>query len=411
MAEHAILSASGSSRWLACPGSIALSHGLEDTAGQSARDGTAMHEVAAYCLTDNMDASAYTGRIIEVDGDKIEFTSDMAELVQVYVDTIRNLVETTGGTLLVEQRVDYSAVLGVQDSFGTADAIILAGDVIYVIDLKTGQREVSAEDNSQLKLYALGALEDFGLVSDFKTCVLMISQPPKRREPSSWEISVDDLNAFGRKAAITAQTAASLIYTSADPAPIPEVYLVPGDEQCKYCKAKTTCPAIRRQVSKTVFDDFEVLDSPEQPPAPVSPTTPDTLATVYARLDLIEEWVKAMRERAYLHALEGGELPGFKLVAGKKGARAWTSEEEAEATLKSMRLKQDEMYSFKLISPTTAEKLLKDTPKRWARLESLIGQSEGKPVLAPASDKRAALQIKPVSEEFEDMTATTDDLV
>jgi hypothetical protein len=408
---HAILSASASHRWLACPGSIALSQGLPDTAGASAREGTAMHEVAAWCLTDGADAAAYIGRVIEVDGHKIEFTADMAELVQVYLDTVRGLVETTGGTLLVEQKVDYSAVLGVQDSFGTADAIILADGTLYIIDLKTGQNEVEAENNTQLQLYALGALEDFGLVSDFETAVLMISQPTKRREPSSWEISVDDLNAFGRKAATAAQCAASLIYTSADAEPVPEAYLVPGDEQCKYCKAKATCPALRRHVSDTVFEDFDALDSTDPLPAPASPVTPDTLAVVYAKLDLIEQWVKAMRERAYTHALAGGDLPGFKLVAGKRGARAWTDEEQAEATLKSMRLKQDEMFTFKLISPTAAEKLLKDQPKRWAKVSTLIKQSEGKPVLAPETDKRPALRMAPVSDEFGNLDSDASDLL
>lgn len=410
MADHAILSASASHRWLSCPGSLAMSQGIKDTAGSHARYGSAGHEIASWCLTDNTNASAYTGRVIDVDGHPVEVDSDMVELVQVYVDAVRALVDTTGGTLLVEQRVDYSAVLGVQDSFGTADAIILAGETIYVIDLKLGQREVRAEDNSQLKLYALGALEDFGLVADFQTAVLMISQPSKRKELDSWEISVDDLQAFGRKAAVTAQCAVSLIYTSADAEPVPEAYLVPGDEQCKYCKAKPNCPALRRAVSDTMFDDLDALDSAELP-APVSPATPDDLARIYRRLDLVEDWVKAMRERAYGHAMAGGTLPGFKLVAGKKGARAWTDETKVEETLKSMRLKQDEMYQFKLISPTVAEKLLKDTPKRWARIESLIGQAEGKPVLAPESDKRAAIQIAPVSDGFEDITNSAEDLV
>lgn len=410
MTEHAVLSASASSRWLACPGSIALSQGLSDSVGDSARWGTAAHTVASWCLEEGTNAAGYLGRVMHVEGHDYAVDDDMVYQVQTYVDAVRALVETTGGQLLVEQRVDYSAVLGVQDSFGTADAIILAGETLYIIDLKTGQREVRAEDNSQLKLYALGALEDFGLVADFASAVLMISQPSKRKELDSWEISVDDLQAFGRKAAVTAQCAASLIYTSADAEPVPEAYLVPGDEQCKYCKAKPTCPALRRAVSDTMFDDLDALDSAELP-APVSPATPDDLARLYRRLDLVEDWVKAVRERAYGHAMAGGTLPGYKLVAGKRGARAWTDETKAEETLKSMRLKQDEMYSFKLISPTVAEKLLKDTPKRWARIESLIGQAEGKPVLAPESDKRAAIQIAPVSDGFEDMSADASDLV
>lgn len=404
--SHAILSASASHRWLACPGSIALSQGLPDTAGQSALEGTAMHEVAAWCLTEGTDAAAYIGRLVKVDkGDSIEIKDHHAALVQTYVDVVRELVATTGGTLLVEQRVDYSAVLGVQDSFGTADALILAGDTLYVIDLKTGQKDVSAEDNTQLQLYALGALEDFGLVADFTNAVLMISQPSKRSEPSSWEVSTADLAAFGVEASAVAQVAASLLHTKASADEIPPEHLTPGEEQCKYCKAKATCPALRRQISEDVFGEFDALDTADTP-APIDPATPEALATTYTKLDLIEEWVKAMRERAYGHAMAGGDLPGYKLVAGKKGARAWLDEAQAEGALKSMRLKQDEMYSFKLITPTAAEKLLKDQPKRWGRISTLIGQAEGKPVLALASDKRPALQIQPTSEGFENLEAS-----
>ena len=127
-----------------------------------------------------------------------------------------------------------------------------------------------------------------------------------------------------------------------------------------------------------------------------------------AAVDLVEQWCKAVRAEVESRLLQGQEVPGYKLVQGKRGARAWTSAEEAEAILKSMRLKQDEMYDLKLISPTTAEKVLKESPKRWNRIAPLISQSEGKPSVAPESDKRPALVLGAVEDDFEQVT---DDLV
>jgi hypothetical protein len=118
-----------------------------------------------------------------------------------------------------------------------------------------------------------------------------------------------------------------------------------------------------------------------------------------------------VRKRAHKELAEGRAVPGYKLVLGKKGARAWEDEAAAEAAMKAMRLKQDQMYQFKVISPTTAEKLLaKESPRRWATLQKLITQSDGKPTVAPASDARPALEVKPVADDFADVSqSATDD--
>lgn len=123
-------------------------------------------------------------------------------------------------------------------------------------------------------------------------------------------------------------------------------------------------------------------------------------------LDLIDSWAKAVRGRIEYELLQGNVVPGVKLVQGRRGARAWSSADDAEGTLKSMRLKQEQMYNFKLISPTQAEKLLKtESPRRWKKVEALITQRDGQPSVAPESDKRPALVIAPPIDDFEVVTA------
>jgi hypothetical protein len=164
MAAHAKHSLSGSKRRYACPGSPTLEAPFPDTGSKAADSGTAMHIVAAWCLTEHRRADLRIADMINVaDEDEppeyVEFTDDMAELTQGYVDTVRALgIENL---MLIEQRVDVSEITGVAEQFGTADCIIFdrrAGELM-VIDLKTGYRPVSPVDNTQLQLYALGALK------------------------------------------------------------------------------------------------------------------------------------------------------------------------------------------------------------------------------------------------------------
>jgi hypothetical protein len=175
MTAHALLGASKAHRWMACPGSIALEHDLPDTPSPHAEEGTRAHELAAAWLEQRFEAFKNA-------------PDEMEENVRFYVEYVRR--EAVGHQLLIEQRVDYSDVIGAPNSFGTADCIILAGDTIKIIDLKYGMGvRVDAEENEQLMLYALGALETFGLLGGFTKAKLVIVQP-RLNHISEWEVAI-----------------------------------------------------------------------------------------------------------------------------------------------------------------------------------------------------------------------------
>lgn len=387
MAAHAELSPSSASRWMACPGSVALSRGIKDSASSHSAEGTAMHTVAELCLTDGSSAASHVGEVFSRDGFDITFTADLAEAVQRYVDYVTDITAANFGELLVEQRLSISEITGEADAYGTSDAVVLMGDELCIIDLKGGMGvPVDADDNPQLMIYALAALNEYSLVNDFKTIRMVIHQP-RLNKVSEWVIPVEQLLAFGKEVAMAAAT------TKMADAP-----LHPSSKACRWCKAKATCPAIAAEA----MEAFEAV-VPEDAPV-------NHLAQVMAKADLIEGWVKAVRAEVERRLLDGHEVPGFKLVQGKRGNRSWANPAEAEAWLKH-RLKLDELYDFKLASPTTITKRLEPWidangvsrepvlgPRQQKDLALMITQKEGAPSVAPESDKRPALVI--VQDEF-----------
>lgn len=417
---HSKFSASAASRWMACPGSMVLEVGTPDSSSIYADEGTAAHEVAAMCLNEKRNAVAYVGRVIQVGKRAIEVTDDMADHVQTYVDNIRDYAKGAD-TLLVEVRVNYSEWLAVakDDAFGTSDAVILHGDEIQVHDLKFGRgEEVDAENNVQMQLYALGALSEYdGLAGDFTRVRMVIHQPRVKRAPSEWTCTVGELKQFAataRSAACTVANAEQHAHQRLDPATGWEAtYVRPGEKQCRWCKAKATCPSLRNEVRETVFgkDDTATPEEFADLTVVVQPAVfaDDYLAVCMAKANLIEDWLTAVRAEVERRLLAGTPVSGYKIVQGKMGNRSWTSKAEAEEAMKAMRLKQDEMYDYSIISPTAAEKLLaKDSPRRWSKLQSLIQRTEGKPSVAPLSDKRPALEMKPVADDFAEVESVDD---
>jgi hypothetical protein len=419
---HSKWSASGFESIMLCPGKKVLEEGKPDNTSKYAAEGTAAHQVLTWALQEERPATAYIGRVIEADGFVFEVDQDMAGHVQVCVDYANDL-KGDDGTIFADIRVNYSSYLGVaeQEAWGTADVIVCRGTEVIVVDFKYGMGvEVDAERNPQMSLYGLGALQAYhGLVADFETVRMAISQPRIKRAPSEWDCSVEELEAWGHSTARSAvNTALTAIGTASNDNPLAEwnpTFLRPGEKQCKFCRAKATCPALRAEVAATVSPSIDKA-TPEEFESmmiatPGAAVDEAWLAACLSKVDLIEDWCKSIRAETERRLLAGDNVPGFKLVQGKRGARQWTDAKVAEETLKTMRVKLEDMYDFKLISPTTADKLAKAGtigPRQWPKLQSLITQSEGKPHVAPSTDSRPALVVTPVVDDFTDVTPVDD---
>ena len=404
---HSKWSASGFEQKMLCPGSHLLQAGAPDNTSVYAAEGTAAHQVLTWALQFNTQASAFIGRYIDVaPAYTIEVTAEMAEHVQVCVDYCRDACGEWG-VMLVDQRVNYARFLGVpaDDAWGTADVILLLGEEIIVVDFKYGQGvAVEAANNPQMSLYALGALDGYSMAGDFLRARLVISQPRVRRAPSEWDTSVEALIEWADTHA--RRTVADCI-TAAFGGNVEE-FLNPGEKQCKFCRAKATCPALREEVAFTFAerqpaspDEFRNLE-------PAHETDADWISAALDKVDMIEDWCKAIRAEAEKRLLAGDEVPGYKVVAGKRGARQWIDSGAVEEYLrKTLRLTIEQAYDLKLISPTSAEKLKKSGvigDRQWTKIQELITQSTGKPHVAPVTDSRPALEITPVVEDFADLT-------
>lgn len=430
MGKHAILSPSGFKALMLCPAKPAMERGIPERSSDYADEGTAAHFLASECLapTRGCEGDLYKGDRIDVwrhpesesegvcwaeyaptdpnvEHNVFEVDEEMVEAVQKYIDTVRFYAAT--GELLVEQALPIGHITGEEGAEGTADAVVLLDDEIVVIDLKYGRGvEVSVVGNPQLKLYALGALARYGMLGDFHYVRGVIVQPRVSDTASEDTWTVDELETWADDVA-TPAAVKSMELLVCDP-PVVERHADPHPEACRFCRARATCKALSYSVEKAIEAEFTDLTT--QSEVERVEIVKDLTAKVQnnghlgAKMDaveLVEMWCTAIRSMVESELLAGKPVPGWKLVQGRKPPRKWSDTAAAEKTMKAMRLKVDEMYDRTLISPTSAEKLLKTQPKRWAKVQDLVTQGEGKPSVAPITDKRPALELAPIESEFQ----------
>jgi hypothetical protein len=242
-------------------------------------------------------------------------------------------------------------------------------------------------------LYGLGALNEYDIIGDFDTVTMVIHQP-RLNHVSEYSIPVSELLTF-----------ADQVHQAVSR--LEEPTLVPGEKQCRFCKAKATCPALRAEMAEVVGGVADISDFADFIPNLVSSETSDNyLPVAMSKVDMIEQWCKAVRAETERRLLAGQPVTGYKLVQGRAGNRDWKDAKAVEEMMKkTFRMRDDQVFDFKLISPTKAEKVFKENPKRWANLQEQIARSEGKPSVAPATDRRPAMDVKPVLDDFQGLTA------
>lgn len=365
---HAKLSPSSAHRWLHCAGSVTLEAGMPDEGSIFAAEGTAAHALAELCLRGEMQPTDMVGK--EVEGWVV--TKDMADHVADYVDYVLNIHGDNGETnLFIEQRVEFTE--WVPDGFGTSDAIIVGDGLCHVIDLKFGQGvKVSAYQNEQAMLYALGVWQTYGRLFTIDTFVLHIHMP-RLDYVSEYTITVKDLLRWADK---VVRPAAAKAVAGSDA-------FEPSEKACRFCKARATCKALAKHNFEVAMGSFDNLDEPLDPISPLLLSV-DDIAKLLPKMPMIKAWANDVEDHAHKTLASGGVVPGYKLVEARSN-RQWLDDDQAAAVLSD---KGYDPFTKKVISPTQAEKLLGRT--KAAEITDLVVKPRGKPSLAPDSDPRPA---------------------
>lgn len=393
MSLHSPIGPSAAHRWIECPGAPAMEVGRPDKASAYAIEGSVAHYVAAACLTEGVDADKYLGVTVVVDNGQWDVDQDMVDNVNVYLRTLRYTYgfDRNGDKVcLTETEVPFGAALRLPgDHKGTVDALIIGDGEIQVHDLKYGRGvEVEAYDNPQLMLYALGALEEYLGLVEFDRVRLVIHQP--RLDAISEHVMhvAELIGPWATKVTAAATTALALLE---DKTSLRD-HLRPGEEQCRWCKAKAICPALQGTVGEYVGQDVTVADFQAGVFPETTGASTDDLANAFRNLGLIRMWCDSVEQETRVRLEHGKPVPGFKLVAGRAGARKWSDADEVEKILRdSMRYPHDVIYKQTLHNPTQIEKALVDSPRRWAKLEAFVTRAESAPLIVAESDKRPAL--------------------
>ena len=364
MTTHSSLSPSKRHRWALCPGSIREEAKYPDSrSGPAAIDGTHSHTLLEYCLSEGVEPSSMVGQVLSDDDGSFKVDNDRASRVKVATDYVKQRIGEQFGMchVLAETRVDPTHLLGRTDMGGTVDIQIKGTEVLEIIDYKDGMGIVDVKDNYQLQLYAFGALSDLkipdGGTYPWKRVRMTVVQPKMAikgmKSITSSEVSVSDI--LGMIDTLTAEG------QRCDDVEAP---LVPGDSQCKFCKAKGSCAALANNVMKEVGIMFqpvnvnETLDVAQQS-ADKDPTTMDDaqIAQIMEAAPLMRQLLEGVEKEALRRMQAGQSIPGLKLVNGR-GSRAWSlTEDDMAVKLVKMGIPKTAIYETKLVSVAKAEKL------------------------------------------------------
>lgn len=398
---HSLFAPSYSATWMNCPGALLVGLDAPDTAGEDAAWGTVAHGVAEHWQRHGKPRHLLgTTQTVRAGG--TDYTIAIDDEMMAAVGDCMAWIEGIPGQRYVETRVDFSDLTPVPRQGGMCDLAICQDDgTLIVRDWKFGKGvRVDCRDNSQIRLYAYGFFRAHDWLYDFQRIDIGIGQP-RLDHFDSIVITRDDLLAFAE----TVRKAAAACLEPGAPR-------IPGEKQCRFCRVRTTCPALAKTLDDLATGSFEDVGDPVPPTAtaelvqklhrlPQEPPDPATLPTAaLARVSgyrkLMESWLKTVDEELLRRALAGEPIPNHKLVQGREGNRTWADPKQAADELwAATGADHDELHKITLISPADAEVLLRKHGIRGKAiteiLAPLVTRPPGKPTLVPDRDARPAL--------------------
>lgn len=372
MGKHAILSASGAHRWLECTPAARLELEFKDQESTAAAQGTAAHNLCEHKLKKALHIRSKRP-VSEFNDDEMEEHSDAyAEYVLEQLEEVKKNCKDP--LVLIEERLDFSCY--VPEGFGTADTIIIGDKNLHIIDMKYGQGIlVYAEDNPQMKLYALGALASYESLYDIEEVTMHIFQP-RRENVSAWTISVDELKKWAEN---DLKVKAKMAFEG-------KGEYIPGD-WCTFCRAAVKCRARADEKLRLAQSEFKL------PPL----LTDNEIEKILSKLSDLTRWANEIVAYATDAAINHGkEWSGFKVVEGRSN-RKYKDEDKVAEVAKANGYK--DIYRTSLITLTEMEKLM-GKQKFKDILGDFIIKPPGKPTLVPLSDKRQALNVSSAKTEF-----------
>lgn len=383
--DHALLSASGAHRWLICTPSARLEEQFPDTSSEAAAEGTLAHELAElkvrnYFYSVEFGKRKLTTAINKLKKDEL-WQEEMNSYTDEYLDYIKSIALAMNAQpyVAIEKRVDFGAY--VPDGFGTADCILIGGGILHVIDFKYGKSpdgRVSAEGNPQLSLYALGAYEAYKFLYQIKEVKLSIVQPRLPDGISEWGCPIDELLSWGE---YVRRQAALAIKGEGD--------FRPGDETCKYCRAKGRCRArADRNVQLAFSPDFG-----KKPDL----LSYDEMGRYLTQGSEVARWLSDIQNAALAACLSGKSVPGWKAVEGR-GSRDWVDMDEAFIKLQEKGIPEAVLWERKPLTLAQVEKTV--GKKEFAEfVGDLVIKKSGKPTLVVEEDKRPPITNKVTAAE------------